>query len=299
MLKNGIIVLTALLIINSSPLFAQQVLKLWPAGAPGKVNVSGKEADINKPTDRLVGGRKIIKLTNVSSPEIHVFLPPKEKRNGAAMVICPGGGFNLLAWDLEGTEVAKWLNGLGVTGIVVKYRTPTRDQPKKWLMPVQDTQRAISLVRQHAPEWNLNKNRIGVLGFSAGGMTAALSALSEKRAYAARDEIDNQLYIPNIVVLIYPAYLVNREGTALKEIVRVTPKSPRMFLVHAFDDPVTMQSSLKMMSALKRAGVSSELHLYDAGGHGYGLRSDKSLPIAGWPKRCEEWLRHIQWIPDE
>ena len=215
------------------------------------------------------------------------------------MVICPGGGFNLLAWDLEGTEVAKWLNGLGVTGIVVKYRTPTRDQPKKWLMPVQDTQRAISLVRQHAPEWNLNKNRIGVLGFSAGGMTAALSALSEKRAYAARDEIDNQPYIPNIVVLIYPAYLVNREGTALKEIVRVTPKSPRMFLVHAFDDPVTMQSSLKMMSALKRAGVSSELHLYDAGGHGYGLRSDKSLPIAGWPKRCEEWLRHIQWIPDE
>lgn len=293
---KSLLLLLGFLFANTQQLSAAEVLKLWPADAPGKMKLSGEEKDINKPTDRLVGGRKIIKLVNVSSPEIHVFLPPEEKRNGAAIVICPGGGFNILAWDLEGTEVAKWLNGLGITGIVVKYRTPTRDQQQNWLMPVQDTQRAISLVRQQATKWKLNRKRIGVLGFSAGGMTAALSALAENRKYESRDETDNHSYVPDIAVLIYPAYLVNKEETALKDLVKVTSKSPRMFLVHAFDDPVTMQSSLKMMSALKRAGVASELHIYDAGGHGYGLRSDKSLPIASWPNRCEDWLRHIKWI---
>ena len=235
----------------------------------------------------------------MTSPEIHVYLPEEKKRNGSAVVICPGGGFNLLAWDLEGTEVAKWFNTLGITGIVVKYRTPTRDQQEHWLMPVQDTQRAISLVRHHAGKWKLNPKRIGVLGFSAGGMTAALTALSEKRKYEPLDEIDKISYKPNIAMLIYPAYLVNKEETALKDFVHVDKNAPPMFLVHAFNDGVTMQSSLKLMSALKKAKVPSELHIYDAGGHGYGLRADKSLPISSWHNRCEDWLQHIDWIANK
>ena len=218
-----------------------------------------------------------------------------EKRNGSAIVICPGGGFNILAWDLEGTEVAQWLSKLGITGIVVKYRTPTNSQDENWLMPVQDTQRAISIVRHHSAKWKLNPDRIGVLGFSAGGMTAALTALSTDRKYDAVDEIDKVSCKPDIAALIYPAYLVNKEQTALKDFVQVTPQSPPMFLVHAFDDPVTMQSSLKMMSALKKAGVPSELHIYDTGGHGYGIRPIDSNPIRTWPSRCEAWLQRIKW----
>ncbi len=295
---KNLILLFVLSLWLIQPVTAAEILKLWPAQAPGKVSFTGKEKDINKPTDRLVGGRKIIKLANVSSPEIHVFFPAEEKRNGSAIVICPGGGFNILAWDLEGTEVAEWLCGLGITGVVVKYRTPTRDQKQNWLMPVQDTQRAVSLVRQHAAKWKLKQERIGVLGFSAGGMTAALTALSEERKYDVQDEVDENSCLPDIAVLIYPAYLVNKNETALKDFIHVSNKSPRMFLVHAFNDPVTMQSSLKMMSALKKAGVASELHLYDTGGHGYGLRSEDSLPIASWPNRCEDWLRHLKWISD-
>lgn len=295
--RKILILLLAFSFIYSQQVSAAEIIKLWPDLALGTVLSPEKEQDINKPTDRLVGGRKIIKLANVSSPEVHVFLPPVEKRNGSAIVICPGGGFNILAWDLEGTEVAEWLSSLGITAIVVKYRTPTRDQKQNWLMPVQDTQRAISLVRHHAAKWKLNPERIGVLGFSAGGMTAALSALSEDRKYETLgDEIDKKSCIPDIAVLIYPAYLVNKNETALEEFVYVSKKSPRMFLVHAFNDPVTMQSSLKLMSALKKAGVASELHIYDTGGHGYGLRSEKSLPISSWPNRCEDWLRHINWI---
>lgn len=277
---------------------AAEVIKLWPEKSPGIFSTNGPEKDITKPTDRLIAGQKIIKLANVSSPEIHVFLPPEKTRNGSAIVICPGGGFNILAWDLEGTEVAKWLNGLGITGIVVKYRTPTRNQEEIWLMPVQDTQRAISITRHHAQKWKLNPKRIGVLGFSAGGMTAALTALSKDRKYNAVDEIDKNSCKPDIAALIYPAYLVNKKETSLKDFVHVTPQAPAMFLVHAFDDGVTMQSSLKMMSALKKAGVASELHIYDTGGHGYGIRRIDSSPIRTWPSRLEDWLLHKKWISD-
>ena len=160
---------------------AEEIIKIWPNHPPGEPLDVGAEEDITKPTDRLIAGRRIIKLKNVAEPEAHVYLAPEEKRNGSAVVICPGGGFNILAWDLEGTEVAEWLNTLGVSAIVLKYRVPTSQRTEKWKAPVQDAQRTISLVRHHAKEWGIDREKIGVLGFSAGGHTAARAAIMTEK----------------------------------------------------------------------------------------------------------------------
>ena len=275
---------------------ASEVIQLWPEKPPGPERVVGEEQDITKPTDNLVAGRPIIKLANVSSPEIHIYRPPAEKRVDAAVVICPGGGFSILAWDLEGTEVAEWLNSMGITAVVLKYRVPTRDVEPKWLQPVQDAQRAISLVRSHAKDWQLNADRIGILGFSAGGHTAARAALMPERLYKAIDEADQKSCRPNAAMLIYPAYLSDRQDTALSEDLFVTKDSPRMFLVHAFDDRISAAGSLLLMLALKKAQVPSEIHLYDNGGHGYGLRTVDNQPVTTWPDRCADWLQASAWI---
>lgn len=271
------------------------VLNVWPGKPPGATTVAGEEQDFTKPDDRPVAGRRIIKLGNVSTPQLHVYLPPVDQRTGAALVICPGGGFQILAWDLEGTEVAEWLNSLGITAIVLKYRVPTRELTPKWEAPVQDTQRALSLVRQHAAEWGLQPDRIGVLGFSAGGETAGRAALAVERTYPAMDAVDDIPCRADLAVLIYPAYLVNEARTGLREDVVVSKDSPPMFLAHAFDDPVAPETSVFLLLALKQSGVPSELHIYDAGGHGYGLRPVENLPVTGWSARCADWLRRRGW----
>ncbi|MGC1276083.1 MAG: alpha/beta hydrolase [Planctomycetaceae bacterium] len=266
------------------------VLKLWPDKPPGFQVESGPERDTSGPDSRDVAGRSVIRLGHVSTPQLHVFLPPEEKRNGTSVVICPGGGFHILAWDLEGTEVAQWLNSLGVTAAVLKYRVPTAGNDPKWLPPTQDAQRAVSLLRSQAPQWKLAPDRVGVMGFSAGGRTAAMAAVhADKRHYDAVDDVDEQAAHPDFQLLIYPAYLVDDEGELRSDVV-VTKESPPAFLVHAYDDPVTPKNSVELFLALKNAGVPSELHVYDSGGHGYGLRPTEK-PITAWPKRCEEWMR--------
>lgn len=272
-----------------------EVIKLWPATPPGPTREVGEEVDITKPDDRLIAGRRIIKLANVATPEAHVYLPPKESRNGSAVVVCPGGGFNILAWDLEGTEVAEWLNSIGVTAIVLKYRVPTGQVDPKWLQPVQDAQRTISIVRSKATDWGLKSDHIGILGFSAGGHTAGRAALMTKRQYEPVDDADKEPFLPDAAILIYPAYFTDKDGSKLADDLQPTKESPSMFLVHAFDDPVTVQSSLLLTVALKKVGVPSEIHVYDAGGHGYGLRPVDDKPVTTWPKRCEEWLKRNKW----
>jgi acetyl esterase/lipase len=267
-------------------------LKLWPGKPPGDENLKlAPEADLTKPDDKLIAGRRIIKLGNVSEPTIAVYRPAKEKDTGAAVVICPGGGHYILAYDLEGTEVAEWLNGIGVTGIVLKYRVPARDKQKRWLAAVQDAQRAMSLVRGRASEWGIDAKRIGILGFSAGGETAALTAVFTERQYSPIDAADKISSRPDFAVLVYPGGLVAREDkTKLQDYVRVTKDTPPTFLVQAFDDGVPVESSVLFLLALKKAGVPSELHVYDRGGHGYGLRPT-DMPVTSWPKRCEDWLK--------
>lgn len=274
---------------------AEEIIKIWPNHPPGEPLDVGAEEDITKPTDRLIAGRRIIKLKNVAEPEAHVYLAPEEKRNGSAVVICPGGGFNILAWDLEGTEVAEWLNTLGVSAIVLKYRVPTSQRTEKWKAPVQDAQRTISLVRHHAKEWGIDREKIGVLGFSAGGHTAARAAIMTEKQYESNDEVDKQSHIPNAAILIYPAWLVKDDGSLLNDLV-VTQKAPPAFLVHAFDDRVSAMSSISLIAELKKAGGSGELHLFESGGHGYGLRPVKNQPVTRWAELCEDWLRRIEWI---
>lgn len=289
--------LALLILVGGVSLAAEpnEVMTLWPGTPPGPSREVGEEADITKPTDRLIAGRKIIKLANVATPEAHVYLPEQEKRSGSTVIVCPGGGYSILAWDLEGTEVAEWLNSIGVTAVVLKYRVPTRNVDPMWLQPVQDAQRTISLVRSRADEWGLNSSQIGVLGFSAGGDTAARTALATMRHYEPIDDADKQSYSPNAGILVYPAYLTNEQKTGLSEELAVGKNSPSIFLVHAFDDPVTVESSLYLSLALTKADVPNELHVYDTGGHGYGLRHVDSLPVTNWPQRCAAWLQRNNW----
>lgn len=265
------------------------VLDLWPGTPPGDVKELPPEADQTKPEDRLIAGRRIIKLGNVSNPQIAVYRPSSEMDTGAAVVICPGGGHNILAYDLEGTEVAEWLNSIGVTGIVLKYRVPFRDPEKRWGAAVQDAQRAMSLVRSKAEEWKLDPQRIGICGFSAGGETAGLTSLLADRQYEAIDDIDKTPFRPNFAILVYPGGFLEKGDAKLRDYVTVTSAAPSMFFVHAFNDGVSVRNSLLLASELKGAGVSAEVHAFATGGHGYGLRSTDE-PVTRWPQRAGEWL---------
>ncbi|MCB1099739.1 MAG: alpha/beta hydrolase [Verrucomicrobiae bacterium] len=276
------------------------VINIWPNQPPGEPREIGEEQDMTKDTDSLIAGRRIIKLGNVTTPQAHVYLAPEAKRSGASVVICPGGGFSILAWDLEGTEVAQWLNELGITAIVLKYRVPTRDQNPMWMAPAQDTQRAVSIARHHAGDWHLDPDKVAVLGFSAGGAAAIKTALAEQRYYDPVDAADAEACRPNRAILIYsgglPADPDKTSDAKPERIDRVKPSSPPMFLAHAFDDFVPVEGTARLMLELKKANVPSELHIYDAGGHGYGLRKRDDLPVTTWTAPCEAWLRRAGWI---
>jgi acetyl esterase/lipase len=299
---KSIIALSLLLVtsLNAEPL----IQNLWPSTPPGPAaKTTGAEADITKPQDKLIAGGRIIKLGNVSTPQMHVFLPAKDKANGGALIVCPGGGFNILAWDLEGTEVAEWLNSIGFAAIVVKYRVPTASHgeslnekgtmPLKAVGPVMDAQRAISLTRAHAAEWGLDVKRIGIIGFSAGGATAALTALQRgARAYEEVDAADKQSCAADFAMPIYPAYMVDKATGALNTYVHVEKDTPPMFLVMAQDDPIDSRNCAALYTALTVAKVPAGAHLYPHGGHGYGLRKT-SQPVTHWTERAEEWLKDM------
>jgi acetyl esterase/lipase len=271
------------------------VLDVWPEGrVPREPSGIGEE----KEEPQKPGQREVRRIGNVTRPTITVFAAPKETNTGAAVLIAPGGGYNILAWDLEGTEVAQWLNSIGVTGIVLKYRVPRRPGQEKVepIESLQDAQRAMSLIRGRASEWGIDPKRIGMLGFSAGGhLTAKASTTFATRSYEALDDTDKTSCRPDFTVLVYPAYLVAKDATAIKAEFPISKETPPAFLAHAGDDPVTPESSLFYFLALRRAGVPAELHIYSTGGHGFGLR-DSASPSHTWPKRCEEWLRAGTWI---
>ncbi len=259
---------------------------VWPGIAPGEKGDIGPESlapvTPKKPVDR---------VQNVSKPTIAVYKPAADKDTGAAVLICPGGGYHILAYDLEGTEVAQWLNSIGVTGIVLKYRVPRRKDREKHDAPLQDAQRALSLVRSKATEWKIDPERIGILGFSAGGHLSATTATnSDRRNYEPIDEVDQLSCRPDFAVLVYPAYLVKDKSDELNPEIRVNENTPPIFFAHASDDPHSAENSVHMYLALKKAGVSGEMHLYASGGHGFGLRPSEH-PCCTWPTRCGEWMK--------
>jgi acetyl esterase/lipase len=284
--------LAVALIFSCLPVVAQQVIELWPNGAPGEPAGSGEERDTTKPSDQLVAGKPVIRLGSVSKPTIAIYRPPANKDTGTAVVVCPGGGYSILAMDLEGTEVCEWLNSIGVTGVLLKYRVPKREGAQRYAAPLQDAQRALGLVRQRAHGWNLDPQRIGVLGFSAGGhLSAALSCNHEQRTYPVVDAADKTSCRPDFTVLIYPAYLTTKtNGDRVAPELGITTNTPPTFLAMAADDPVRVENVLFYSLALKNANVPVELHIYPTGGHGYGLRRTEQQ-VTTWPERVTDWLR--------
>ena len=273
-------------------------IPLWPGKAPGETAELPAEADMTKPSDRPVAGKGVVRLGNVSSPTITIYSPAAAKNTGAAVLVCPGGGYSILALDLEGTEVCAWLNSIGVTGVLLKYRVPRRAGAERYVAPLQDAQRALGLVRQRAGEFGLDPARIGVLGFSAGGhLAAVLSNQHATRSYEAVDEADKVSCRPDFTVLIYPAYLtVKEKNDALAPELPVSAaNTPPAFIAMTEDDPVRVESGLFYYLALKNAKVPAELHLYPKGGHGYGLRRTEN-DVTTWPERAGDWLKSAGWL---
>jgi acetyl esterase/lipase len=271
---------------------ALAAVELWPKGAPAEQGGLPEEKDTTKASDGKVAGRSVIRLGNVSKPTLTVYQPAAGQATGTAVLVCPGGAYNILALDLEGTEVCSWLNSLGVTAVLLKYRVPRRAGLEKHAAPLQDAERALGLIRSRAREWGLNPGRIGVLGFSAGGhLAAALSNAQTQRSYEPVDEADRVSCRPDFTVLIYPAYLtVKEEGDKMAPELKISTNTPPAFVAMSQDDPVRVENAVFYALALKKVSVPCELHLYPSGGHGYGLRESKHL-VTTWPARAEEWMR--------
>lgn len=288
-----------------------QVVEVWPGKTVGDFGEIGPEhvrAPDNSPT------KDAKWITNVTKPTLTVMRPDKHKDTGAAVIICPGGGYWNLAWDLEGTEIAEWLNTLGITGIVLKYRCPRRPgqmEAEPAPGPLLDAQRAVSLVRSKAKAWGIDLKRIGIMGFSAGGHLSLMTATQfAKRAYEPIDEIDNVSCRPDFAVAAYSGYLVNLNTEILAPYIQIPTDTPPIFLVHSTDDAMAkVENSAVMYLALKRAGVSVEMHLYASGGHSYGVRKTgvptwgagspgshlprKEQPSSHWADRCADWFKTI------
>src|SRR5690349_7461810 len=232
-----------------------KVIELWNGPAPGDKGDIGEEADTTKPTDRPVAGKPVIRLGHVSKPTISIYRPPSAKDTGVAVMVCPGGAYQILAMDLEGTEVCDWLNSIGVTGVLLKYRVPKRAGLEKHTAALQDAQRAMGLVRSKAKEWHLDPKRIGVLGFSAGGhLAAALSNNYGERTYPKVDEADAVSCRPDFAVVIYPGYLVVKDDNdKIAPDLNITSNTPPTFLAMAADDPVRVENALFYAAALHKA----------------------------------------------
>lgn len=272
-----------------------EVLMVWPDTAKDKQLSVGKEYDTTKPTAELIAGKRVQRITNVGKAELHFWPAPKEKNTGTSVVICPGGGFWILAWDLEGTEIAQWLNSIGVNAFILKYRVPTAKHDLPSAAGTEDLQRTIALIRHNAKKWNLKKDQVGALGFSAGGAIVVATGLATER-YKAVDKVDDQNVRPNFIVPVYGALMVADDGVRLREGMALDENSPPAFLVHAQDDFVPVRNALELSKLYKEANVRVECHVFDSGGHGFGARFIEDSPVTGWPKLCEQWMRRNGWL---
>jgi acetyl esterase/lipase len=290
-IPSSILSVLACLALNSFAAEPKAPFPLWPHEAPGEKGDIGTEVDTTKPTDNQVGGRRLIRLGKVSEPTLTVYSPPKEKDTGAAVIVCPGGGYSILALDLEGSEVCEWLNTIGVTGVLLKYRVPKRVGLEKHTAALQDAQRAVGVIRSRASDLGLDAKRIGILGFSAGGhLAAAASTNYETRTYPKVDAADEVSSRPDFTLLIYPAYLtVKDQNDKIAPELPVNGQTPPTFIVMTQDDGIRVETAVFYSLALKNAKVPCEMHIYAKGGHGYGLRPSENA-VTTWPTRAAEWL---------
>jgi acetyl esterase/lipase len=291
--------LTIVLFVACNAIAAEPlVVEIWPGKVPDESGGIGpervrmspkldrKQVEVTEPTRMITG---------VTKPTITIYRPAVEKNTGTAMLICPGGGYWDLYWQLEGEEVAAWLNSMGVTGIILKYRVPRRPVEPKGepaRRPLQDAQRAVSLVRSKASEWDIDPQRIGIVGFSAGGHLAIATATSfDQRTYEPIDDMDKISCRPDFAIPVYSGYLKAKDKDELAPGLRIPTNTPPIFLVHGGEDIISPpEHSVLMYLALKRAGVPAELHIYAGTAHDFGVRTN-DRPYSKWSARCADWLR--------
>jgi len=276
------------------------IVDVWPGRAPDETGDIGPEKVRMSPAS----GRTDIEvteptrmITDVSKPTLTIYRPPKDRDTGTAMLICPGGGYWNLYWQLEGEEVATWLNSIGITGIILKYRVPRhtdeiKGEPAR--RPLQDSQRAVSLVRSRAAEWGIHPDRIGIVGFSAGGHLAVATATNfDKRTYEAADDVDKISCRPDFAVAVYSGYLKSKDKDELAPGIRIPSGTPPIFLAHGGDDTISPpQNSVLMYLALKQAGIPAELHIYGGTAHDFGVRANDRA-YSTWTASCAHWLRDL------
>ncbi len=264
---------------------AQDSLDVWPNLAPGETTRQVGEVSPPIPNE-FPAFKRVVKITQ---PTFTVHVP--ETPNGTGVVILPGGGFGKVVPDKEGTDAAEWLNRLGVTAFVVSYRTKNNPSENGWSKPLQDAQRTLSLVRSQADRWHLKPDRIGLLGFSAGGQVAArLLCAGPQKSYDAIDDIDKVPHRPDFALLIYPWNLVDKKTQEFVEGISVTKECPPCYIVHTDDDASSSLGSVLFYAGLKRLSIPSELHVYGNGGHGYGLLDIKGSQISSWTNHAAHWL---------
>lgn len=282
----------------------KQIL-IWPKGRePNPQTFATPENETTLVTTPAVAGKPWIEVNKVFHPTITVY-SPQANNTGAAVIVFPGGGYQILAIDLEGTEVCDWLASKGITGVLLKYRVPgegrwpTTGHYPKSPVALEDAQRALRMVRANAAEYHIDPHKIGVLGFSAGGhLSAAISNHFKDQIYKPIDAIDKQSSRPDFAVSLYPGHLsLYDDKTKLNTDIHVTSATPPTFIVQAEDDPVDdVENSLVYFAALRRAKVPTEMHLYAHGGHAFGLRRTQ-FPITEWPSLVEKWLSTIGMVP--
>ncbi len=287
--------------------FAQDtIMPLWPRDKiPNRIESDEKEEHVSE---------DILRISKVQEPTIEVYLPAKKNATGAAMLIFPGGGYGILAYDWEGTDIAKFLNGKGIAGIVVKYRLPSdRSQTEKWNVPLIDAQRAVRLVRSKAKKMNIEPDKIGIIGFSAGGhLASTLGTHFDEKVYDPVDDADATSARPDFMTLVYPVITFTQTTkhsgsqkallgeNAKQEMLQhfsnelqVTSETPPTLLVHATDDTgVPVENSLLFFQALKDKNVSATMHIYPKGGHGFSL-AHKDRHLRGWTERLFEWIESL------
>jgi acetyl esterase/lipase len=272
-------------------------LPIWPGAAPGQTATLPPEADATTAKDYNPANRPVYRLVNVSAPTITLY-KPKVQSNGAAVVVFPGGGYSMLAIDVEGTEVCDWLSSEGITCVLLKYRVPGTGPYPKSPAALQDAQRAMGLVRLHAAEWGIDPHRVGVIGFSAGAhLSAAISNHFDTRLYDPIDAADQLSCRPDFSAVIYPGYLaLTDQNFAPNPDIQPTANTPPTFIVQTEDDGVHVENAVVYFLTLKKAKVPTELHVYPGGGHGSGLRKT-GLPLEAWPLMLESWLQTINILP--
>lgn len=306
-MKFNVLFLFNLFFVFSQMTVSQnQIISLWQDAVPNQKNTTEKEQETIKENG-------ILWITNVQNPMLEVFEPSKINKTGMAVIICPGGGYGGLAYDLEGTDIAKWYNSKGITAFVLKYRLPNSNSIlKRHEAPLQDLQRAIQYVRFHSEKWHISKQKIGIMGFSAGGHLAASAGTQFNKHLTVKSEINNTSMRPDFMILMYPVISMNLtithqgsrdnllgknpEESLVKYFsneLQVTKNTPQTFIVHAGnDDLVPVENSVLFYQALQDAKVPAEIHIYPKGGHGFGLGIGNGA-IESWTERLHDWLKRI------